>query len=472
MLPDDTLLEIMDFCKVDTKLAPVGSILSLWHWALRWKTLSQVCRKWRHVVFGSPRRLDLRVVCTEKTPTRTLLDVWPPLPIIVMCVPWHTVDEKGVENVIAALEHRDRISQIYILSAQISALQKLVAAMEQPFPVLTHFQLTSTDGSLPVLPETFLGGSAPCLRSFLLRDTPFPTLPKFALSATHITDLDLLHDPNSGYVSPEVMATCMAALSNLKSLSLGFRSLHPSPDQSTSPPSPRTGAVLPALTRLSFKGSSDYLDDLVARIDTPLLERLIVAFFKDAILHTRRLHDFIERTDTLRPFNQAVMELSGRTIKITLGSPIRFELEIRCEGPESQDSQLSSMTQMFSQQLPLLFCVEQLEICEARWETFEWRDDPHMGSSLWLELFRLFISAQNLYVSKKLVRPVVAALQELKGERTLEVLPALRNLYLEGPQPSGPVQELITSFISSRQLSDHHVVVQRWERYQWPRVGW
>jgi len=380
-----------------------------------------------------------------------------------MCVPWHTVDEKGVENLIAALEHRDRISRIYISSRIIPPLQKLVAAMEEPFPVLTHFHLTSIDDSLPILPETFLGGSAPCLRTFLLRGTPFPTLPEFALSATHITDLDLLHDRNSGYISPKVLATCVAALCNLESFSVESRSLHPSPDQSSTPPP--TSAVLPALTRLSFRGSSEYLDNLVAQIDTPLLKQLIVAFFKDTTLHTRQLHDFIERTETLGPFNQAVMELSGRVIKIILGIPIRFEFEIRCDGSESQESQLSSMTQMFGQQLPLLFCVGQLEIREAHWETFEWRDDPPMGTSLWLELFRLFISVQNLYVSRKLVRPVAAALQELNGERTMEVLPALRNLYLEGLQPSGTVQELITSFTASRQLSDHHIIVQRWERY-------
>ena len=48
-----------------------------------WHTLVHVCRKWRNIVFGSPRRLDLRLYCTEKTPVRKTLEVWPLLPIVV-----------------------------------------------------------------------------------------------------------------------------------------------------------------------------------------------------------------------------------------------------------------------------------------------------------------------------------------------------------------------------------------------------
>ena len=464
-LPDTALLEIFNFCKVDTDVAPLGNYLSLWHWPPRWKTLSQVCRKWRRVVFGSPLRLDIGIICTEKTPISTLLEVWPTLPIIVMCLPWRMVREEGVENLVAVLKHRDRISRIYILT-HVSPSQKLVAAMEGPFPMLTLFHLTSTDRSLQALPETFLGGSAPCLRSVLVWGIPFPKLPEFALSATHITELDLLdvlYNQDSGYFSPEVMATCMATLCNLESLSFGIRSLYSSPDRSSSPPPTR--AVLPALTRLYFKGSSEYFNDLVARIETPVLKCLTLTFFKDTISHTRRFHDFIERAVTLRPFNQATVEVSGQAINIILGSPIGFELEIRWEVPESPGSQLSSMTQMLSQHSPRLLCVEQLKIREARWEGCHWKNDPQMGSSPWLDLFRLFSSTQNLYVDRNLVRPVTAVLQELNEERTMEVLPALRNLHLEALPPCEPAQELMPSFLTSRQLSGHHIVVQRWDQY-------
>ena len=60
--------------------------------------------------------------------------------------------------------------------------------------------------------------------------------------------------------------------------------------------------------------------------------------------------------------------------------------------------------------------------------------------------------------------PVAAALQELTGGRTMDVLPALHSLSLEGFGTTGPVPEGIRSFVAARQLSDLHVAVQSWDR--------
>ena len=159
-------------------------------------------------------------------------------------------------------------------------------------------------------------------------------------------------------------------------------------------------------------------------------------------------------------------------INITLGSLSQFIMEVRCERP---DWQLSSMTQIFSQQLPLLSQIEQLEIRKGFWSEKEmwrddpdldsslWKDDPDMDSSLWLELFHL--CRVCMY---ELLGPTVAtALQELGEGRTMEVLPALRNLSFEGLQPAGPVQKAIQSFVASRQLSGYPIDIQNWEP-QWP----
>ena len=40
----------------------------------------------------------------------------------------------------------------------------------------------------------------------------------------------------------------------------------------------------------------------------------------------------------------------------------------------------------------------------------------------------------------------------------------LQNVFLEGFQLSGPVQEAIGKFIAARQVTDHPIVVARWER--------
>jgi hypothetical protein len=98
-----------------------------------WHTLVHVCRKWRKVVFGSPRRLDLRLHCKAGTPVRKMLDVWPLFPIIVK---GYHHKKWGVDNFIATLEHNDRICQIVLFGTPSSQLIKALAAMHQPFPVL------------------------------------------------------------------------------------------------------------------------------------------------------------------------------------------------------------------------------------------------------------------------------------------------------------------------------------------------
>jgi hypothetical protein len=368
--------------------------------------------------------------------------------------------EQSVENIVAAIEHgHDRISHISIEDIGGPALEKLATAMQQPLRTLEHFYLMSFDKSAPVLPETFLGGSAPLLEYFYLYGHPFPTFPQFISSSTHIRDLSISGIPDSGYISPNAMAACLAALPNLDDLYIGFQSPLSRPPQITPPP--RTRIVLPALTRLLFNGVSEYLEDFLAQIDTPLLNYLDVAFFMDLIFEIPRLRHFISRAERLGPLNQAVMVFNAEAICMRVGSPFRISLEILCERP---DWQLSSMVQIFGQQLPFLSHVEQLEISQNPLLNIEWIDNPDLDSSLWLELFHLFIALQRLYVSAKLLAPVAAALQELTEEGTMEVLPALNSLLLERFEPSGPLPEGIMLFVAARQLSDHPVAVQSWKR--------
>jgi hypothetical protein len=82
-----------------------------------------------------------------------------------------------------------------------------------------------------------------------------------------------------------------------------------------------------------------------------------------------------------------------------------------------------------------------------------------MDPSQWLELFHPFIAVRNLYVAKQFVSFVTAALRELTGERTMEVLPVMNNLFLEGFKASGLVRQAIRPIVSARQLSNHPIVI-------------
>jgi hypothetical protein len=411
----------------------------------------------------SPRRLDLRLHCSDITPTRRLLDIWLPFPITVSLHSYInvSVDEGGLENILAAFECRDRISDIFICNdVTRSPLDYLMTMLDKPFPILTECHLISSQfvKPMPALPETFLGGSAPHLRSFTLSNIPFPAFPYFILSSTQIQRLTLINIPDSGYISPEMMATCLAVLPNLRDLSIEFRSAS-RPVQRPLPPLER--ALLPTLTSLSFEGGIEYFEDFIARIDTPQPTLLNLTFFADFISETPQLNDFMNRMERA---NRANLQLDDWGIRMGLESQAQFqsELGIKCNG---LDRQLSLMMQTFIQRLPLLSHVEHFEICEPSYGIYlrgqeSQEGDPDLGCLQLLELFRLLISVQSLYVSKRFVPHVTATLKELTGEMTMEVLPALHSLSLEGLQPSGPVQDAIQSFVTARQLSNHPIVIQ------------
>jgi hypothetical protein len=104
-----------------------------------------------------------------------------------------------------------------------SQLEEVLAAMQQPFPALTDLAIwCRNDGLLedemrPVVPESFLGGSAPRLQHLELNRVPFPGLPKLLLSATGLVTLSIWGIPHSGYISPEAMVRCLSTLTRLES---------------------------------------------------------------------------------------------------------------------------------------------------------------------------------------------------------------------------------------------------------------
>ena len=75
-----------------------------------WYALVHVCRKWRNVVFGSPRRLNLQLFCTASTSTREALDLWPHNLRIAV---WDERDEGlNMNNIFAALKLHDRVCDL------------------------------------------------------------------------------------------------------------------------------------------------------------------------------------------------------------------------------------------------------------------------------------------------------------------------------------------------------------------------
>ena len=453
MLPDDVLLEIFDFYMVGA-----SEDEELIDWRDAWQTLVHVCRRWRSVVFGSPRRLELKLVCTTQTPARDTLDVWPALPLVIES------NANNVDNIVALFKCSDRINQILLWGRY---REDILEAMGVPFPELTYLSLQhlrkDETETLP-LSDSFLGGSAPRLKYLQLANIPFPGLPKLLSSATHLTNLRL-SIPHSGYISPEAMVACLSLLTSLGELSLQFQSPQSRPGRESRRLPRQTRTVLPTLSRFCFKGVSEYLENFVARVDAPRLIFFETTFFNDIDFDTPQFTQFIGRSPTLEASEKAIVVLWDRRACIKLSSKTFGDGELNVGISRRElDWQVSFLEQVCTSSLPSLSALEDLYISEHPYEQPVWEDN--IDSALWLELLRPFTTVKDLFLSEKIALCVVPALQELVGGRTMEVLPALQNVFIEGLQPSGPVQEGIGKFVAARQVASHPIAASHWDRDQ------
>jgi hypothetical protein len=370
-----------------------------------------------------------------------------------------------VDGIVAQLEHSDRIYEINLECLPTLQIEDLWTAMQVPFPELLFLNLTMGRLSYgPVLPDPFLGGSAPHLRHLSLTSIPFPGLPKFLLSANHLVKLFLENIPHSGYFSPEATATGLSMLTSLEKLHIGFASPESCPDPEIRHPPPLTRSALPALTKFLFKGVYEYLEKLLALIDAPRLHELSTTFFNDIDYNIPELIRFVNRLSTFKAPNEAHIFFDALTASVKLqpqtSNNLSFQVGISSGAPIRQ---LVSLAQICTTFLPLFSTMENLFISEARYAQFCWEDG--IENIEWLELFLPFMAVKDLYLSKKFAPRIALTLQKLTGGRTTQVLPTLENLFLEGFQPSEPVHEGIGQFISARQLTNRPVAISVWERF-------
>ena len=397
------------------------------------------------------------------------MDVWPPLPLVISDLDSRT---KGVDNIVALLGHSDRVCQIEFIDIPNSRhLEKVFAATKRPFPQLTDLMLCSSSSpdetpvKRPVLPESFLGGFAPRLRELSLDRIPFPGLPKLLLSATNLVGLHLFFIPHSGYFPPDAMLAALTTLTNLESLHLQFKSPRSRPNQASRRPSPPTRFVLPFLSSLKFKGANEYLEVILAGIDAPQLSTLFTSFFTQIEFGAPKLVEFICRTPRLKELECACVTFEYDAARVDLSSRTpdyrTLNVGIICR---DGNMHLSSLVQFFALSLPPLSTLGYLFIYEGRCSPLEdWQDLIDITPSQWLELLHSFAAVRHLYLSEEMAPRIGLALQEI-GSRTTEILPNLEVIFLEGLEPSGPVQEDIGRFVASRQVTNHLIAVVFWDR--------
>jgi hypothetical protein len=329
--------------------------------------------------------------------------------------------------------------------------------MQKPFPLLTYLEISTR--SAPVLTAEFLGGSAPRLQEIILGGISYPALPTLLLSATDLVILDLFDIPPTGYISPEDLVGSFATLQSLETLVMGFRSATSRPDRIHPPPITRT--VLPALTYFRFKGASEYLEDLVARIDCPQLSQTVIAYLNQVVdFQVVQFSNFINRTvgPEINLFKHARLSFSYGTVAFTMYPHANHSpwdrrpatTIISCYGI---DCQVAHIAQVLGHMSAKLSNVVHLKL-KAEHEGLQLTatDDVQVE---WTHLLHQFSAAKTLHVSRDLAGHVALALEDIiTTGMAEEVLPSLDLIRVVG-QPASSVEK----FTAARQLSGRPVTI-------------
>jgi hypothetical protein len=449
ILSDEVFLEIFACTLVHTPTSPSQHMR-------QWQSLAQVCQRWRQTIYASPRYLDLHLFCSKNGIPVKNLSYWPAFPIAMRYrVPYDD------DHAIAVLKHTDRVRLINLrimkpLSGEES--HRMVAAMQKPFPALTHLKLSGALGweksDFKLADSEFLGGSAPCLQEINLYRIPYPELPTLLLSARNLVSLQLNCIPPSGHIPPEAMLASLSVLTRLENLCIVFlrqsyrRRVHPDPP---------TRAVLPALTNFQFGGCIKYLDDLVAEIDAPRLNSAEIEVYQLDFLLVPQLFLFIGRTENLR-FRRVQADLSGGKVKIKLrvypddaDEQPYFSLSTQFECPNTR-TRVAHTSLILTQIFTMCSDVDYLHIVNHPGPGWH----PDVNSTEWLAFFRLFPSVKTLHIVGMFAVQVASALEDVPGEMVTGVFPSLHSLILEDSKVPPSTEQ----FVSLRQLYGCPVTVR------------
>ncbi|KAI0295737.1 hypothetical protein BC826DRAFT_269012 [Russula brevipes] len=459
MLDNDALLNIFCLCQpvvLDEDEVDVIRILQGGEWDRErwWYKLAQVCQRWRYLILASPSYLRLCLVCTYGTPVADMLAHSPPLPLVIDYVDrYRKVTTQDEEGVVLALQHRDRVRRIR-LRMPIPNLQELVAAMDDEFPVLEYLYIApdTKHETCLTLPNAF---RAPHLLHLVL-NVACPIRSPLLTTMAGLVTLSLNNILPSTYFHPTDLLPRLSLMPQLETLGISFHSPVPNRDveRRLSHTPTMAHVTLPNLRWLGFQGVSAYLEAVLSRINTPVLEKLQILFFNQLTYAVPHLLQFMTTTENLR-FRSAKFTFHERAVVVTAypregDSIYTLMIVVRCR---HLDWQVASVAQLFNELRPVFPAVEYLTLnYYGHTLSSEWHNEA--DGDQWRELLRSFRSVKDLSVDRDIVGELSRSLLLDNGETPLDLLPELNELRLFG---RGDPDNAITPFISARQVSGQPV---------------
>ena len=396
-----------------------------------WHKLAHVCRRWRYLILGSASHLGLCLVCTYGTPVADMLAHSPPLPLVIDYVDDnHDITAEYEEGIILALQFRDRVHRIR-LHMPVPNLEKLITALDEEFSTLDYLYIAAPtkDNTSLMLPKAF---QAPHLRRLVLDNVICPIGSPILTPTTGLVTLSLIKIHPSVYFPPNDLLQRLSLMPQLETLGIDFHS----------PVSNRyverqllgtpimTHVALPNLRWFGFKGASAYLEALLPRMTTPILEKLQILFFNQLTYPVPHLLQFITATENLA-FNSARVTFDEEGVSVRVyphegAKMYALYIEVGCR---AVDWQVVSAAQIFNQLRAIFSAVDDLTLeYERYFISPEWHHEADRRQ--WRELLGSFSNVKVLRVGigDDFVGQLSRSLQLEEGESPLELLPELKEL--------------------------------------------
>ncbi|KAH9996382.1 hypothetical protein BJV74DRAFT_910788 [Russula compacta] len=447
ILNDDVLLNIFYLYLGNSLPADQDIVYIMDDWepnqARWWYKLAHICQRWRCLVLASASYLRLCLLCTYRTPVADMLAHSPPLPLIIEYFDGnHDLTTEDEEGILLALEDHDR---------------KLTKAIDDEFAILEFLMIDppKMENTSLVLPKTF---RAPHLRHLIRSNYAFPIGSPLHTTAQAVNLVSLILGIviQSARTHPNNLLQLLLHIPQLETLGIYFHSPVPNRDvemQLLHSPI-MTHITLPNLRRFEFGGTSAYLEALLPRMTTPLLEKLGIGFFGQLSFSLPHLLQFLSTMEDPR-FSRATLTFDEcLELLVHPHAVARMDsltMEVKCG---HLDWQVASGAQIINSLRILFSSVENLTLEYANRNSMspEWTNEA--DRSQWRELLRSFSNLKRLEVPGDLIRALSCSLEAEDGESPMELLPELEELSYSGSHDGG---DAFTKFIVSRQNAGHPV---------------
>ncbi|KAI9435925.1 hypothetical protein H4582DRAFT_490491 [Lactarius indigo] len=454
---DDILLSIFNYYRVIDEKG--------WNLRLGWCKLSHVCRRWRNLIYESVFHLGMLIICTNGSPIVDTLAHLPSLPLVIDYQDGTATGVIGAKDELGmsqALQLRDRVRRV-VLNIPPEGLYKLLILMDDSYPILEHLSLSFTakeaDAGL-ILPTTFV---APNLRHLNLLGIGLPTKLPLLSSTTSLVTLTLTNIQSSGYFLPKHLVARLRFLPQLEEMTICFSVPIPRPSaEGELWNGPETPVTLPILKRLTFRGVSAYLENLVAQISAPLLDHLAITLFNQVAFTLPHLSHFTNITEGFKhPIANVIFEHDAVSVvadqrdrQHQANGPPSFSLRVLCR---EFDWQVDCAAQICNALIPTLSVVEGLTLdFDGLRDSTLWQDGAVDGAT-WRDLLGPFIGARELRICHALVWELSFALESDNAGLDPMLLPSLQEL---APQlEEEHATDAFVSFVDARQIAGRPVRV-------------